>query len=401
MIKSTKVSTKFSNIEKRNKLGSFIKDYKDVMLQFVDIFWEDRFNLNSLVNKEQCSKVKTQLSARAIQAAGKQASAIVRGTIQKQKQRYWRYDKLVQSGETENAARLLNIINKNEASKPNLDNVEPVLDSRFVNIDLENNTSFDGWLTISSLYKGQKKLYIPFKRTKHFNNLFNGNLKQSIQISKTRITLFFEIEKPALKTIGDILGIDIGQNETISCSNGFQTVPDCHGHTLKSICNKLARCKKGSHGFKRAQAHRKNFIHWSINQLNLGGIKTVRLENIKNMRRGRTSSKSLSGWTYPEIFGKIEALCELHGVRVERINPAFTSQRCSQCGWTQKSNRNAKSFACHKCGHTMDADINASINISKYLQPLPSNAKIQHINKEGFYWYEVNRERIVPDITKS
>ena len=60
--------------------------------------------------------------------------------------------------------------NKLKSSKPNINEVEPVLDSRFVNIDLNNETTFDGWITLSSL--GNKlKIQIPFNKHKHFNKL--------------------------------------------------------------------------------------------------------------------------------------------------------------------------------------------------------------------------------------
>ena len=45
-----------------------------------------------------------------------------------------------------------------------------------------------------------------------------------------------------------------------------------------------------------------------------------------------------------------------------RIPPAYTSQRCSRCGVICKSNRNGETYKC-ACGNTMDADINAAINI--------------------------------------
>ena len=37
---------------------------------------------------------------------------------------------------------------------------------------------------------------------------------------------------------------------------------------------------------------------------------------------------------------------------------------CSECGYTDKLNReNQADFLCKKCGHTMNADLNAAINI--------------------------------------
>lgn len=46
-----------------------------------------------------------------------------------------------------------------------------------------------------------------------------------------------------------------------------------------------------------------------------------------------------------------------------KVNPAYTSQRCSVCGHVHRDNRHGKSFVCLACGHTEDADVNAAKNI--------------------------------------
>jgi predicted RNA-binding Zn-ribbon protein involved in translation (DUF1610 family) len=51
--------------------------------------------------------------------------------------------------------------------------------------------------------------------------------------------------------------------------------------------------------------------------------------------------------------------------RVERINPAFTSQRCSACGQVDRKSRESQaSFRCTACGFACNADVNAARNIA-------------------------------------
>jgi putative transposase len=51
--------------------------------------------------------------------------------------------------------------------------------------------------------------------------------------------------------------------------------------------------------------------------------------------------------------------------RVEKINPAFTSQRCSACGHVAGENRKSQAvFACTACGFVCNADVNAAMNIA-------------------------------------
>jgi transposase len=51
--------------------------------------------------------------------------------------------------------------------------------------------------------------------------------------------------------------------------------------------------------------------------------------------------------------------------RVEKINPAFTSQRCSACGQVDRGSRESQAvFRCTACGFAGNADVNAAINIA-------------------------------------
>ena len=51
--------------------------------------------------------------------------------------------------------------------------------------------------------------------------------------------------------------------------------------------------------------------------------------------------------------------------RVEQINPAFTSQRCSACGHVDAESRESQArFACTACGYACNADVNAARNIA-------------------------------------
>ncbi len=44
--------------------------------------------------------------------------------------------------------------------------------------------------------------------------------------------------------------------------------------------------------------------------------------------------------------------------------PKHTSQRCSRCGHTEKENRETQaSFKCLSCGLSINADLNAAINM--------------------------------------
>jgi transposase len=51
--------------------------------------------------------------------------------------------------------------------------------------------------------------------------------------------------------------------------------------------------------------------------------------------------------------------------RIERVNPAYTSQTCSVCGHSAPENRESQAeFRCVVCGHQANADVNAAVNIA-------------------------------------
>jgi IS605 OrfB family transposase len=54
------------------------------------------------------------------------------------------------------------------------------------------------------------------------------------------------------------------------------------------------------------------------------------------------------------------------GVPLVLVDPRNTSKACSACGYCSQRNRQTQaSFKCRRCGHEMNADVNAAINISR------------------------------------
>jgi len=159
MIRSSKKSVKFSNKNKVDNLNIFINECQKVTQLFVDHYWNIKDeNIPSLAPKEVTNSINSWLSS----------IAIVKGAMKKQKKKIFMVEKFKKEGSFKKARKLQKFVDQAIVSKPELNNLCPELDSRFVKIDLNNETSFDGWLTLSSL--GNKmKIKIPFKKSKHFN----------------------------------------------------------------------------------------------------------------------------------------------------------------------------------------------------------------------------------------
>jgi len=394
------VSLKFANTGKKNQVSDFLSEYKSVLSKFVDLLWGME-KVPTLLPKEITSAIDTWLSARAVQACGKQASGVVRGCRRKQEQAQYIINKLNKEGKYKRARKLKATYAKKIAAKPNIDEIEAELDARFVEFELSKKNSFDGWITIASLGK-KIKLEIPFKFHKHFDKMMqNGKIKAGIRLSDDLITFMFDLPEPVAIATGKTIGIDIGQKTTLSVSDGQKIDADCYGHTYQSICKKLARKKKGSVSFKKTDTHRTNYLHWTVNRLELSGVRKANIEKIRNLRKGKRSSRALGHWNYAELFSMIKGKLQESGVQINEVCPTYTSQRCSKCGWTRKGNRKLKQFKCDVCGFAADADLNASINLSLDLSPITKKERLSQINRTGFHWFEVGQESIVPDVQKA
>ena len=119
----------------------------------------------------------------------------------------------------------------------------------------------------------------------------------------------------------------------------------------------------------------------------------------KPNRKGGSWNKGryLSHWTYTEIFEKLKSKSEELGVQVQEMNPTYTSHRCSVCGWVRKDNRKGQIFKCTSCGHSQDADLNASLNLSLNLPSIKKEVRLKQLNRTGFYWNVSCQQNIVAD----
>ena len=85
------------------------------------------------------------------------------------------------------------------------------------------------------------------------------------------------------------------------------------------------------------------------------------LSNSQSAKRGLNRSISDASWY--ALTQKLEYLAAKSGKRLYKINPQYTSQKCSKCGHTDKENRNDKKFICTNCGYIDDADLQAARNV--------------------------------------
>ncbi|SEP29366.1 transposase, IS605 OrfB family, central region [Halogranum amylolyticum] len=96
-------------------------------------------------------------------------------------------------------------------------------------------------------------------------------------------------------------------------------------------------------------------------------------EQLKGIRERLPYAKAVHKWAFHRLYEYVTYKAESEGLVVKQINPAYTSQRCSKCGFTHEDNRlhtnGQDEFDCLTCGYDVYADYNAAKNIGlKYLR---------------------------------
>ncbi len=406
-VRSSTHSISTTNIGKYIDYKQFIADCRSFASLVLDDIWTNgytdgnyhfniatnSYNLPSLP-KDKFKHIDSPLTARARKCIINQVSGMIRAETAKQQKRLYVFNKAKEEGITKHQLRnLIKAIKQNIPQKPNISKMNLEIDAICNELHLTPNGKFYGFIRLKSIYKSKKEIKIPVVSHRHLQKMTNTSDRRlnSILLTDTNLQIRWQFDKP-IKEKGNKLGCDQGLKTILSATDSSgktQTTPNScpHGHTMDTILDKLARKKKGSKAFKRAELHRKNFIHYMVNQIDLDGINDVRFEEIINITKGRNVSRKMKHWTNTIIRDKMKLKCEDEGVRFTLQSCTYRSQRCSCCGLVRKANRKGKIYTCKGCGYVDDSDINASRNHIIDLPDIPYNLrKARHNLGSGFYW---------------
>ena len=403
---------RFANAGKFGRYAEFLREYRRVAKVCLDVLWDegwlsgskgrirlfdpesDSLDCPKGMNREINDAIgETTLSARALKCCSDQVCGIAKSATEKRRRLLWLVSKLRSEGKpTAKVERKLRSV-----TKPNVSRINAELNS--ICCDFRKGTSFDGFLQLKCLGEAFGRIRIPVKLHRGSAKWESGRMMASFLLANGYVAVRWEREAPPPRETGVSVGADQGKNKVLALGEAvsedaamrgresFTERTDIHGHSLDSIMDRLSRRRKGSKAFRRSQEHRKNFINWSINSLNLDGIREVRLEGIGNIAYGKRTSRKMSHWTNTLIRDKLLSTCESLGVQAIQQDPAYRSQRCSRCGQVRKANRKGEAYACANCGLEIDADLNAARNHAQDLPKIPEALRRLRRNfGKGFLW---------------
>jgi putative transposase len=192
---------------------------------------------------------------------------------------------------------------------------------------------------------------------------------------------------------GEVVGVDRGVAVSAALSTGAMlAVPRlsaARGRRLLRLQRRLARAQPGSTRRSRTKLAiaqlgacdadaRKDWVEKVSTDL-ARRFDVIRIEDLRTatMTRSARGTVGQAGRNVRQKAGlNREILASGWGLlarrledkapgRVEKVNPAFTSQRCSACRHIAAQNRKSQAvFACTACGYTLNADVNAARNIA-------------------------------------
>lgn len=204
-----------------------------------------------------------------------------------------------------------------------------------------------------------------------------------------------EVQEVVMPKTGKSVGIDRGVVKTAALSDGnVFNIPKpskVEEYRLHQLQREGSYLVKGSHNYKknldkqniikRKQTNRRESFNHQLtkhlvlcyDQVVLEKLNTAKMmksargtaaEPGTNVNAKRGLNRVIAGCNWGQFEQFLSYKSELYGRELGFVNPAYTSQECSECGYTDKLNReNQATFLCKQCDHTMNADLNAAINI--------------------------------------
>lgn len=207
------------------------------------------------------------------------------------------------------------------------------------------------------------------------------------------ISIGIEVKKSTIELTNEKIGIDLGIKDLAILSNGRVYKNINKTKKIKQLKKKLKRLQKqcsrkyiknkeGNRYIKTANIvklekkirllHRKisnirnNYLHQVTTEI----VKTkpfqINIEdlNISGMMKNRHLSKAIQEQCLYKFITILTYKCEFYGIKLIKV-PRFypSSKTCHSCGSIKKDLKLSDRIYKCECGHIMDRDLNASLNI--------------------------------------
>ena len=195
------------------------------------------------------------------------------------------------------------------------------------------------------------------------------------------VQIIDEVKELKPKKVKTAVGIDLGlkyfvvdtDKKKIEAPKFFRKTEIKLSHQYRQASKK----KKGSNRKKQAYQivartqekisnQRKDFLH-KISRYYADKYDLIAIEdlNIKGMIKNKHLSKSISDVSWGIFIKMLDYKTKRLGRYLVKVNPQYTSQKCSGCGEIVQKSLSVRTHICLSCGLVLCRDENASRNIKK------------------------------------
>ncbi len=237
---------------------------------------------------------------------------------------------------------------------------------------------------VLSLYTLEGRIKVEMKMGEFQQKYFSEGIPKEAELicrkGKWYFNLVLDLPDPELGQGQTMLGVDLGENNVVAMSSGklvnggeIRYRKDQYlgiRRRLQSNGSQSARqlLKRISGKEARWMRHVNHQLsNETIKEANKIGANVLILEDLKNIRQRIRGSKRmrtrLHRWSFAQFQTLLEYKAQAHGLGVMYINPAYTSQTCSSCGYLGERHRHR--FTCN-CGNQRHSDLNASRTLCRF-----------------------------------
>ncbi len=266
---------------------------------------------------------------------------------------------------------------------PNLSRVcSMAMDGPIAGVEVADGLHADYWVRITTSRAGSP-VRIPLHSYEYFD-VAPGVVRNFclVSVSPDGVVTFALVKKSLdadLRCGGEKVGVDWGMASMFTTSSGqilgralfpWLVERDTEITVLASSLQrqgiKVSSSKRYRALNRRIRGYVRNEVGRLLNQIAEQDIREIVVEKLdfRHSRLSRVLNRIVSRAGRAAVTAKLASLHEVSGIAVTEVNPAYTSRRCTGCGYVDPKNRTSqKRFVCRFCGKKLLADINAARNV--------------------------------------
>lgn len=223
------------------------------------------------------------------------------------------------------------------------------------------------------------KAMIPDKTFDFLTARKKGTLRITEKGGKLIAQIAVEADEQVLSAAAGVMGVDLGLKCPAVCYTDTGKVKFIgNGRKNKYIRRRFKEKRRKLSKAKKLDAVKKlrnkeqrimqdtdhklsrEIVNFAV-QNGIGTIKMEKLANIRSAaRKSRKNEHNLHTWSFYRLASFIEYKARMAGIRVEYVNPAYTSQTCPVCG--VRNHAKDRDYKC-SCGYHKHRDVVGAINI--------------------------------------